>query len=174
MDRWSEQPLIISRQLAQLGLQTLTLSTLVSSLSETQNKLAIEREHGQPSDIEEWPAVELAWAAAMQAQSCAYLAEELQIFAERLLGSQITCPESTYNALYDSIETFRHLLDVMVQSYRESNANMQEGLLPVLSTPMVEAIRSTLGPDRATITGASMIKRGRASRQSSDGAGDTS
>jgi hypothetical protein len=174
MDRWSEQPLIISRQLAQLGLQTLSLSTLVSSLSETRNKLAIEREHGQPSDIEEWPAVQLAWAAAMQAQSCAYLAAELQVFAERLSGSQITCRESTYNALYDSLETFRRLLDVMVQSYRESNANMQEGLLPVLSTPLVEAIRSTLGLDPATITAEYTTRIGRAKTRSTDAVGDMS
>src|SRR6266536_225945 len=172
MDNSSERALTIARQQARLGLPTWNCNISVNRLSETRELLATARDLGQPMDTREWRAAELAWVVAMQAQSCAYLATELTVFAHRLSESQIVCPESTYNQLLDSLVTFAHLLDDMLKNYRESNANGSEGLLPVLSTPLVEAIRSTLGLEQVTTSAGSTINTGSRRRKCTSGAGD--
>lgn len=119
--------------------------------------MATPSELGQPMDTVEWSAEALAWLLAMQAQSCAYLALELQRFAEELSTLQITCPESTYKRLLDSTEIFTRLLDSMRQSYAENNSHEKDNSIPVLSEHLVGAIRSMLAPDRVTTSGGSTI-----------------
>jgi hypothetical protein len=131
------------------------------------------KERGEETDMRELRADQLAWGLALTAQSCAYLAIELQVFAEKLSVSQITCPESTYNALFDSVEMFRALLDCMVKNYAECNDSSNEGLVPVFSIPMAGAIRSILALDPATTSGESTISTASRTTKDTEDAGDT-
>lgn len=89
-------------------------------------------------------AEELAWVMAMQAQSCAYLAEWLQIFAERLYREPLELPESIYNQLYDSHETMLALLDIMRQRLEGQSKLEHASYIPALNAHMAEEIRFML------------------------------
>lgn len=149
----SEQQWITSLLQARLGCMNVASTTSVRRFSSRQLEMANVSDVGQPGDMREWRAEELAWAVALEAQSCAYLALELQALAQRFSEMRITCPESTYKRLLDSHETFRDLLDIMVRSFRETNENGSEGLLPALSERMVAEIRSMLAQEVATTLG---------------------
>lgn len=164
MDCSSEQALITSLHQHRLGLTSLTSSKLVRRVSGTRDEMETLSEHGQPTDTSVKPAVELGWLLAMQAQSCAYLALELQKFAEELSTLQITCPESTYRRLYVSIEMFTRLLDNMRQSYAANNSHEIDSSIPVLSARLVEAIHSMLAPEPATTTDGYTTNTGKASQ----------
>lgn len=173
MESSPQRALITSLHQHRLGLTSLLSSRPVRLLSGKQEEMATSSELSQPTDIEERPVEALAWALAMQAQSCAYLALELQQFADELLMSRITCQESTYKRLLDSAEIFTRLLDIMRRSYAENNSHENDSSIPVLRERLVEAIRSTLDQDRATITVGSTINTERADRLSTKNAGDT-
>jgi hypothetical protein len=110
---------------------------------------------------------------ALLAQSSAYLALELQIFAERLSQMPILCPESTYRRLFDSLVTFRRLLDAMVLNYKQTNGNENDGLVPALSTRMVEEIRYMLDREVVSGSGGSTISTARVGRKNISDAGVT-
>lgn len=173
MEPSAEQALITSLHQHRLGLTSLISSPSVRRVSGTRGGMAMPSEHGEHMDIAAGAAAELGWLLAMQAQSCAYLALELQKFAEELSASRITCPELTYRRLYVSIETFTRLLENMRQSYVASNQHEIDNSIPVLSEHLVGAIRSMLAQDQATITGGSMTNTERASRKNTSDAGDT-
>jgi hypothetical protein len=173
MDSSSERALIISLHQHRLGLESLLSSQSVRPPSEMQNEMETSSDHSAPTGTVERRAEALAWGLAMQAQSCAYLALELQQFAGELSTSRITCHELIYRRLLDSTEIFTRLLDSMRLSYAESNAHESDNSIPVLSARLVEAIRSTLVHDPATITDGSTISTERAGRTNTPNAGDT-
>lgn len=173
MDTSAEQGLITSLHQHRLGLTSLTSSPSVKRVSERRSEMAMSSDCGQPTDTVVRPAEELGWLLAMQAQSCAYLALELQRFAEELSTLRITCPESTYRRLYVSIEMFSRLLDNMRQSYAENNSHEIESSIPVLSARLVEAIHSTLAQESVTITDGSTISTERANQMTTPNVGDT-
>lgn len=108
-------------------------------------KMATKSDHGQPMDIEAIGAATLAWEMALLAQSCAYLAEEAQIWAQNSVDRTLTSPESTYRQLLDSIGTFRRLLDTMHRTLRAANKEPESGVIYGLSAPLAEEIRYMLG-----------------------------
>lgn len=173
MDTSSEQALITSLHQHRLGLTSLLSSPSAKRVSEMREEMETPCELSQPTDTAARPAVVLAWALAMQAQSCAYLALELQEFAEQLLTSQIMCQESTYRRLSDSIEIFTRLLESMRRSYAENNSHETDNSMPVLSEHLVEVIRFTLAQGQATTTDGSTINTERAARKSTESVGDT-
>lgn len=146
---------IISRLLARISLDRNTSSSSATDLSTMQDGKATNSTVDQPGDTRSYMLEASAWEFALTAQSCAYLALELQAFAEKLSRSQITCRESTYRQLSDSIVTFRHLLEDMSKSYAEYNASEEGHYIPVLSSRVVEAIRCTLAAEEAPTSGGS-------------------
>lgn len=173
MEPSSERALITSLHQHRLGLTSSPYSPSERRASEMREEMATFSEVGQPTDTGAWPAVALAWRLAMQAQSCAYLALELQQFAEELSTLQIMCPESIYKRLLDSTEIFTRLLDNMRQSYAENNSHEIDNSIPVLSVPLVEAIHSTLDRVPVTTMVESTINTEKASQMHTQDAGDT-
>jgi hypothetical protein len=151
MDRLSERLLTTSVQQARLGVQNVAYVGSGKISSQMQLPEATLNVPSGPGDTLEYRPEVLAWEAALLAQSSAYLALELQVFAERLSDMPIRCPESTYRRLYSSLATFRRLVDAMAKNYSVTNANVNDGLVPVISEPLVEAIRSML--DREVVSG---------------------
>lgn len=147
-----QRRLITSLQLARLSLARILYSASGLSLKGLRDGMATSDGLGDSTDMSERRVAELAWELAMMAQSCAYLATELQVSAERLLVSQITCPESTFSALFSSAGIARHLIENMRQSFAATNAEEDLQELPVLSTELVAAIRSSLARGQAITT----------------------
>lgn len=152
MESSRQQQLTTSQQLARLSLGRILSSDLVESLRTLREEMATEGNRGVGTATWDRRAVELAWVLAMMAQSCAYLATELQVSAGRLSTSQITCRESTYNALLDSTGIALALIDSMRQSFAVTNEAADLHELPVLSMDLVQAIRWSLAQDPATTT----------------------
>jgi hypothetical protein len=150
VEKSSDRAWITSLLQHRLGCENVAYNDSVRTLSGRQLTLGTSAGNEQPSDMIGWSAEELGWVIALEAQSCAYLALELQALAQRLSETQITCPESTYRRLYDSHAMFRRLVEFMQQSFRDSNANGNDGSLPVLSARMVQEIRSMLAQETAT------------------------
>jgi hypothetical protein len=173
MDKSSELAWITSLQQHRLGVENVLYVVRGKGKSQLRFPLASVNDLGQPSDTVEWPPEELPWAVALLAQSSAYLALELQIFAERLSQRPITCPESTYRRLYDSIETLQRLLDVTAKNYKLSNDNGSEGFIPVLSERLVAEIRSMLAQEVVNGSGGSTISSERVGGRNTGDAGDT-
>jgi hypothetical protein len=173
MDRSSEQAWITSLQQHRLGVENVVYVTSGKGQSQMQFPEASVSGPGQPTDTLEYRPEVLAWEVALLAQSSAYLALELQIFAERLSQMPILCPESTYRRLFDSLVTFRALLDAMVRNYKQTNGNENDGLVPALSTPLVEAIRSMLARETVSGSGGYTISSERVVRRHTGDAGDT-
>jgi hypothetical protein len=129
--------------------------------------------HGQPTDTEDIGAAALAWEMAMQAQSCAYLAEEAQIWAEKSVDRTLALRESTYRQLLDSIGTFRRLLDTMHRTLHAINEREDEKSISVLNELLAEEIRYMLGLGLATTTVECMTSTGNQETSNTADAGDT-
>lgn len=173
MESLRQQQLTISQQLARLSLGRILSSDLVRSLSTLREEMVTDISRGESTATPELRAVALAWVLATMAQSCASLATELQVSAERLSVLRVTCPDSIYNALYDSTETGRLLIDSMRQSFAVINEVGDSRELPVLSTDLVQAIHWSLGQDPVIITAEYMTSGESPETTHIDTAGDT-
>jgi hypothetical protein len=112
---------------------------------------AIESHPGRPMGTEGIGAATLAWEMAMLAQSCAYLAEEAQLWAQNSVDRTLTSPDLIYRQLLDSIGTFRRLLDIMHRRLGEINREAPNNVICVLNVHLAEEIRYMLGLGLATI-----------------------
>lgn len=144
--------LTTSLQLARLSLGRILSSGSGLCLKRSRDGMATSDGRGDSTATSELRAEELAWEFATMAQSCAYLATELQVLAERLLVSRATCPGWTFSALFDSTGIARHLIENMRRSFAATNAEEDLQELPVLSTELVAAIRSSLARGQAITT----------------------
>jgi hypothetical protein len=115
-------------------------------------EMATKSSPGEPMDTGAIGAATLAWEMAMLAQSCAYLAEEAQIWAQKSVDRTLTSQESTYKLLLDSTGTLRRLLDTMHRSLHGINVTEGSNVICVLSPLMVEEIRFTLARGSAIST----------------------
>lgn len=149
------QAAIISRQLVRISLNRNPSSNSDTDFSTMRDEMATDSTAEQPMDSRSYMLEASAWEYALTAQSCAYLALELQACAEKLSKSRITCRESTYKQLLDSIVIFRRLLEDMSKSYADFNGNEDGHYIPVLSSHVVAAIRSTLAAEGAPTSGGS-------------------
>lgn len=173
MEPSAERALITSLQQHRLGVENVVYVVRGKGLSQMRLPVASENAPGQPGDTLEWPPEDLPWAVALLAQSSAYLALELQAFAERLSAMPIRCPESTYRRVYDSIETLRVLLDAIAKNYRHTNDNVSEGFIPVLSERLVKEIRSMLAREVVNGSGGSTISTARVTMRNGADVGGT-
>jgi hypothetical protein len=171
MESASERQWITLQAQHRLGVSHLVYDVSGKGLLQLQLPVASVNGPLQPMDTVEWPPEELPWAVALLAQSSAYLALELQAFAERLSDTPIRCPESTYRRLYDSIETLRRLVDAIAKSYKLSNDNGSDGFIPVLSERLVGEIRSMLAVELVNGSGGSTINTARVGTNRSADAG---
>lgn len=128
---------------------------------------------GAATDTRDGRAEELPWELAMTAQSCAYLAEELQIAAGTSYGRTLTCHDSTYRRLLDSVEIFRALLDDMRQKFKETNVKADLSVIHVLNARLAEEIRCTLVQGSATTTVECMTSTESRETSNSETVGDT-
>jgi hypothetical protein len=115
-------------------------------------RMATKSGPGQPTDTEAIGAATLAWELAMLAQSCAYLAEEAQIWAQRSVDRTLTSRELTYRQLLDSTGTLRRLLDTMHRTLHAINVKEGSNDISVLNVHLAEEIRYMLGRGLATTT----------------------
>lgn len=173
MESLRQQQLTISQQLARLSLARILCSDLVRSLETLRDEMETESRTGDGTDTSAQRAVALAWGLATMAQSCASLATELQVSAERLSVLRVTCQESTFNALYDSTEIARRLIDSMRQSFAVTNEMVDLRELPVLSMDLVQAIRWSLDREPAIIMAEYMTSGESQEMRHIDTAGDT-
>jgi hypothetical protein len=134
---------------------------------------AIESHPGQPMDTEAIGAATLAWEMAMLAQSCAYLAEEAQIWGQNSVDRTLTSPESTYRQLLDSVGTLRRLLDIMHRTLHATNEQGVGTSISVLNEHLAEEIRYMLGLGLATTTVECMTNIESQETRSTVDAGDT-
>jgi hypothetical protein len=134
---------------------------------------AIESHPGQPMDTEGIGAATLAWEMAMLAQSCAYLAEEAQIWAQNCVDRTLTSPDLIYRQLLDSVGTTRRLLDIMHRRLGEINREAPNNVICVLNVHLAEEIRYMLGLGLATIMVECMTNTGSQETSSTADAGDT-
>jgi hypothetical protein len=157
MERLLDQAWTTSVQQARLGVQNVAYVGSGRSSLQQPFPEAVSSDPLQPGDTLEYRPEALAWEAALLAQSSAYLALELQAFAERLSSMPIRCPESTYRRLFNSLVTFRHLVSARARSYKETNANGSDGLVPVISERLEREIRSMLVRELVSGSGGSTI-----------------
>lgn len=173
MERSSEQAWITSLSQQRLGCVNVALSGSARNFSSRQLVMEGMTDLSQPGDMTEQNAGLLAWEVALEAQSCAYLALVLQELAQILSERPITCPESTFRQLLDSHATFRALVEHMTVSFSESIDNGSDHSMPVLSSRMVEEIRSMLDQDRANTEAGSMTSFAKAMTRRFGGVGGT-
>jgi hypothetical protein len=148
----SQQALTTAQQLARLGLTQffskgsgLTPSTEPAE-TETKSK------HGPGGATEDGPVGALAWEIAATAQSCAYLAIELQVLASRSYGQAPTLPGWTYKPLSDSVVIFRTLLNSMHKRLVHLNSSGESNAVCVINEDLAEVILSMWVADRAITT----------------------
>jgi hypothetical protein len=128
--------------------------------------------HGEPTDTEGIGAAALAWEMALLAQSCAYLAEEAQIWAEKYVDRTLTSPDWTYRRLLDSLGTTRRLLDTMHRRLREVNEKEENTAICALSDHLAEGIRYMLAQGSAITSVECMTNIESQETSGTDDAGD--
>ena len=173
MESLRNQGLIISQHLAKLRLDRLNSVGSADPSSTKQEQMAISIGAGVGSITRERLQEELAWELAELAQSCVYLAEELQVFAEKFLASPILCPVSTFRLQLDSAMTLHDLLRGIRRSYEDSISKENVIRAPRISMALVVEIRLRLDQGRAITTDACMINSESQKTNIIEGAGDT-
>jgi hypothetical protein len=167
------QGLTTAQQLASLRLHRFFSTRLATTFSQRSDVEAREFVRGEDTAIRAWSVAPLAWELAISAQSCAYLAESLQLMAEKCAHMQIVCRGSTYNQLYDSLETFLALIDTMLGRLGEQLQQEDVNEIPRLSSQTARVIRLSLVAGRAITTVGSMISTESQETMPTNVAGDT-
>jgi hypothetical protein len=134
---------------------------------------ATRSKHGPGRGTEDGPVAALAWEIAETAQSCAYLAIELQILACGSYDQEPTLPESTYRRLSYSVEIFRALLRNMHMRLSQINSEEGNNAVCVISEDLAEAILSMWAADNLTTTVECMTRPESQETTDTDTAGDT-
>jgi hypothetical protein len=174
MESLQAQGLIISQQLAKLRSGELGSEKSGDHSSMKQEPMATNIEGGNGSITSERLRGELAWEIAETAQSCVYLAEQLQLFAERYLQSRITFPESTCRLQLDSAMTLHDLLRTMLRSFEDGIVKESVTRVPRISMGLVVEIRLRLAQGRVITTDECTINTENQEMNTIDDVGDTS
>jgi ABC-type cobalamin transport system ATPase subunit len=173
MESSQMRALTISQQLARLRLHRFSSAGSAMRSLEGQVAMATKSSLGEPTDIGAIGAATLAWEMAMLAQSCAYLAEEAQIWAQKSVDRTLTSRESTYRQLLDSVGTMRRLLDTMHRMLHANNVKEDANGISVLSDLLVEEIRFMLARGSAITTAECMTSIESRGTNSTADVGDT-
>jgi hypothetical protein len=111
MESSQARALTTSRQLAVLRLHRFSSGGSAMTRLAGQVTRAIESHPGRPMGTEGIGAATLAWEMAMLAQSCAYLAEEAQLWAQNSVDRTLTSPDLIYRQLNVHLaEEIRYML----------------------------------------------------------------
>jgi hypothetical protein len=148
----SHRGLTTAQQLARLGLSRFFSRGSGLNASTEPAATATKSRHGPGRATEDGPVAELAWEIAETAQSCAYLAIELQVLASRSYGRVPTCPDLTYKQLSDLTRIFRALLTNMHEKLVLLNSEEASSAVCVINEDLAEAIVYTLAADKAITT----------------------
>jgi|SRR5882724_1377933 len=173
MESSQVQALIMSQQLANLRLDGWRSESSADHSSTRRGRMATSTGAGSGSATSEQLREELAWEIAMTAQSCVYLAEQLQIFAEKSWGLPSQFPDSTYRLQLDSARTLHSLLLRMLWNYEDSIRDGYVNRLPRLSTVLVREIRSILAVGQAITSDECTINTESPKTNAIEDAGDT-
>lgn len=149
MENSRRQELTLSLQLASLGHHASFLQNTAVSLWRLQQRRATLRNLGPEWDTREFAPEMLAWEIAQTAQSCAALAKEMQMFAERLCDAQTISAGLTCRQLFVSAAILHDLLRLMLVRYRQALDTVNTNLVPCLSTHLAEEILSQLDHGQA-------------------------
>lgn len=144
--------LITSQQLAALRLSAFFSEASGLTPFTRRAPMATEPSLGDGTATEDGSLVGLAWEIATMAQSCAYLAIELQVWAERFCDLESTLPGLTYSQLSASTAMLRALLTHMQEKFSEHNKEEGNVSVSVISGGLAEAILSCWEADNRTIT----------------------
>lgn len=173
-DRSSAQALTIAQQLARLRLGRFFYEgTGLTNSNELELK-GIKSSPGAGGATGGGQAAELAWEVAMTAQYCAYLAIELQVWAQRFVDQRPTSPDSTYRRLSSSAGIFRALLANMHKKFSALNKKEENNEICVISEDLAEAILSMWAQDNLTITVECMTSIESQGTSNTNTVGDTS
>lgn len=169
----SQLGLITAQQLARLGLTRFFSggSGLNPLQQPAERATASSRGHGKAT--EGGPVEGLAWEIAETAQSCAYLAIELQVLASRSYGQVPTLPVWTYKPLLDSVTIFRGLLVSMHKRLVELNSAEESTAVCVITEDLAKEILSMWVADRAIISVECMTRPASPETPDTGTAGDT-
>jgi hypothetical protein len=143
----SQRGLITAQQLARLGLPRFFSRGSGLNHSTPYVETGTTSPHGPGKGIEAGPVEALAWEIAETAQSCAYLAIELQVLASRSHDQAPTLAGWTYRPLLDSVKIFRALLRNMHEKLVLINAEEDCSAVCVISEDLAEAILSMWAAD---------------------------
>lgn len=144
MESSRQQGSTTAQQLAALRLHRFSSEGLAMSNLRRRVEGAMSSSLGPPTDTGGIGAATLAWEMATLAQSCAYLAEEAQLWAEKSVDRTLTLADSTYRPLCDSAGTLARLLDAMHRSLRRINEGERPNDICVLNALLGEEIRFML------------------------------
>lgn len=171
-DKSSQQGLTTAQQLARLGLTKFFSRGSGLTPSMEHGGMGTMSNHGPGKGTKAGPVGELAWEIAQTAQSCAYLAIELQVLASRSYAQGPTLPESTYSQLSSSVGIFRGLLTNMHKKLSVLNKKEDNNAVCVISGDLAEAILSMWAADNLTTTVECMTKPASQETPDIDTAGD--
>jgi hypothetical protein len=157
-EKSSQRGLTTAQQLARLGLTRFFSRGSGLTPSTQPAETGTRSSHGHGRGTEAGPVAELAWVIAETAQSCAYLAIELQILAGRSYDQAPTCPDSTYKRLSDSARIFRGLLTNMHEKLVLVNSEAESSAICVINEDLAEAILSMWVADDLITTVECMTK----------------
>jgi hypothetical protein len=167
----SQRGLTTAQQLARLGLTRFFSRGSGLTPSTQPAETGTRSRHGHGRATEDGPVAELAWVIAETAQSCAYLAIELQVLAGRSYDQAPTCPDSTYKRLSDSARIFRGLLTNMHERLVLINSEEESSAICVINEDLAEAILSMWVADNLITTVECMIRPEKAGTTDTDTAG---
>lgn len=172
-DRSSLQALITAQQLARLKLTRFFSEGSGLTASMPLGETGMKWRPGAGEGTEVGPVVELAWEIALTAQSCACLAIELQVWAEKYADRGSISADSTYKRLYSSLGILRGLLNNMRTKCKRLNETEGNTYVSVISEPLVEEILSMWAADNLITLVECMTSSERAETQGMNDAGDT-
>jgi hypothetical protein len=173
MDRSSARALTTAQQLARLKLSRFFSEGSGLTASTRPDETATSSSRGGGAATGDGPVVALAWEIAQTAQFCAYLAIELQVWAEKYAGRESISADSTYRRLSDSLGIFRGLLNNMQVKFSKLNKEEGNTYVCAISEPLVEAILSMWAADNLTTLVECMTSTERAETLGTSDAGDT-
>lgn len=142
MDNSSRQGLTISQQLARLGLNRFYSRGSGLNHSTPPGETGTMFGRGPGKATEDAPGAELAWEIALTAQSCASLAVELQIWAQKSVDREPISRDSICKQLSSSVGIFRALLTNMHKKFLQLNAKEENNDICVINGDLAEAILS--------------------------------
>jgi len=174
MVRSHQRVLTTSLQLANLRQAARVIGRSDGIFSKLREMGATLSDHGPMRGSGGTDLGELAWVIAENAQCCAFLAESMQIFAEKLSDVPPTSHELTSKQPFISALQLRALLGIMLREYERASIPDVPTVVPSISTDLAEGIRWQLAHGKAITMEGFTIKEENPGAPTTTGASGTS